>query len=64
MKNNKQLRRLLLSLIGGLFITAMSFGQNLKVATAANLQSVIGVLQKDFKQKTGIEIEPDCRLIR
>jgi molybdate transport system substrate-binding protein len=40
-----------------LFITP-SFAQNLKVAAAANLQSVIKVLQKDFKQKTGIEIEP------
>jgi molybdate transport system substrate-binding protein len=58
MKNNKQLRQLLLSLIGGLLITATSFGQNLKVAAAANLQSVIQVIQKDFKQKTGIEIEP------
>ena len=35
-----------------------AFAQNLKVAVAANLQSVIKVLGKDFKQKTGIEIEP------
>jgi molybdate transport system substrate-binding protein len=34
------------------------FAQNLRVAAAANLQSVISVLQKDFKQKTGIQIEP------
>jgi molybdate transport system substrate-binding protein len=34
------------------------FAQNVRVATAANLQSVIEVLQKDFKQKTGIGIEP------
>ena len=35
-----------------------SFAQNVKVATAANLQSVIRVLGEDFKQKTGITIEP------
>ncbi|MDP9079814.1 MAG: molybdate ABC transporter substrate-binding protein [Bacteroidota bacterium] len=34
------------------------FGQNLKVAVAANLQAVIKVLQSDFKSKTGISIEP------
>jgi molybdate transport system substrate-binding protein len=34
------------------------FAQNLRVAAAANLQTVIEVLQKDFKQKTGIIIEP------
>jgi len=32
--------------------------QVLKVAATANLQSVIAVLQKDFKQKTNIDIEP------
>jgi molybdate transport system substrate-binding protein len=32
--------------------------QTIRVAAAANLQSVIEVLQKDFKQKTGIAIEP------
>jgi len=58
MKNNRQLKRMLFLLIGVLLINVKLFGQNLKVATAANLQSVIGVLQKDFKQKTGIEIEP------
>jgi molybdate transport system substrate-binding protein len=35
-----------------------SSAQSLKIAVAANLQGVIKVLQKDFKQKTGIEIEP------
>jgi molybdate transport system substrate-binding protein len=35
-----------------------AFAQNVRVAAAANLQSVIEVLQKDFKQKTGISIEP------
>src|SRR5476651_2293422 len=34
------------------------FAQNLKVAVAANLQSVIKVLAQDFKQKSGVEIEP------
>jgi molybdate transport system substrate-binding protein len=37
---------------------APSFAQGLKVAAAANLQSVITVLQKDFKQKTNIDIDP------
>lgn len=41
-----------------LFFAVPSFAQNIKVAVAANLQSVIRVLQKDFKQKTGIDIEP------
>ncbi len=41
-----------------LLITISSFAQSLKVAVAANLQGVIKVLGKDFKQKTGIEIEP------
>lgn len=35
-----------------------AFAQNVRVAAAANLQSVIEVLQSDFKQKTGISIEP------
>lgn len=35
-----------------------SAAQNLRVATAANLQSVIGALRADFKKKTGITIEP------
>lgn len=34
------------------------FAQNLKVAVAANLQSVIKVLGRDFKKKTGLDIEP------
>src|SRR5579872_4955029 len=40
------------------FAALSSFAQNLKVAVAANLQGVIKVLGKDFKEKTGIEIEP------
>ena len=35
-----------------------SFAQSLKVAAAANLQAVIRVLGQDFKQRTGIAIEP------
>src|SRR5579863_4915433 len=41
-----------------LLITITSFAQTLKVAVAANLQGVIKVLGKDFKDNTGIEIEP------
>src|SRR5579864_8793768 len=41
-----------------LLITISSVAQSLKVAVAANLQGVIKVLGKDFKDKTGIEIEP------
>jgi molybdate transport system substrate-binding protein len=41
-----------------LTFAAPVFAQNLKVAVAANLQSVMKVLRKDFKQRTGIEIEP------
>jgi molybdate transport system substrate-binding protein len=37
---------------------ADSAAQTLRVAAAANLQSVIKVLQVNFKQKTGITIEP------
>ena len=47
-------------IITALFVlaTVTSFAQDLKVAVAANLQGVIKVLGKDFKQKTGIDIEP------
>src|SRR3978361_72862 len=41
-----------------LFMAISSFAQTLKVAIACNLQGVIKVLAKDFKEKTGIEIEP------
>jgi len=37
---------------------ADSAAQTLRVAAAANLQSVIGALHADFKQKTGITLEP------
>src|SRR5579859_3871227 len=41
-----------------LFSSMTSSAQELKVAVAANLQGVIKVLSKDFKQKTGIDIQP------
>jgi molybdate transport system substrate-binding protein len=41
-----------------LLTAANSFAQQLKVAVAANLQGVIKILGKDFKQKTGIDIQP------
>lgn len=40
------------------FILSSSFAQNLKVATAANLQGIIKVLSADFTKKTGIGIDP------
>jgi len=41
-----------------LVASTVSFAQDLRVAVAANMQGVIKVLGKDFKQKTGIGIEP------
>ncbi|HTI57652.1 molybdate ABC transporter substrate-binding protein [Mucilaginibacter sp.] len=41
-----------------LLFSVHAIAQGLKVAVAANLQGVIKVLQKDFKEKTGIEIQP------
>lgn len=61
MKSASILNRRLKHIIALSFIcllTITSFAQALKVAAAANLQSVIRVLQKDFARKTGIEIEP------
>lgn len=58
MKNGRQIQRIFFSLLFGLLFTGSLFAQAIKVAAAANLQSVILVLQKDFKQKTGVEIEP------
>ena len=45
-------------LLALLFISASSFAQNLKVATAANLQGIIKVLGEDFTKKTGIGVDP------
>ncbi len=53
-----KIKRAGLLMVAGLLLTVSSFAQSLKIATAANLQSIIEVLQKDFKQKTGIDIEP------
>jgi len=47
-----------LVIIFNLLLCGPSFAQALRVAAAANLQSVIKVLRKDFKQKTNIDIEP------
>src|SRR5471030_1038743 len=62
MKNRSRfIKRPALKLTLGLFFlltTASSFAQNIKVAAAANLQSVIKVLQADFLKKTGIGIDP------
>jgi molybdate transport system substrate-binding protein len=58
MKAGRQFRRIFFLVLCGILFTNELFAQALKVAAAANLQSVIQVLQKDFKQKTGIEIEP------
>jgi molybdate transport system substrate-binding protein len=47
-----------ISIAASLLLITSAFAQNLKVAVAANLQSVIKVLGKDFKLKSGITIEP------
>ncbi|MFD2872752.1 molybdate ABC transporter substrate-binding protein [Mucilaginibacter ximonensis] len=54
----RNIKLLALTIFFNLLLCAASFAQALKVAAAANLQSVITVLQKDFKQRTGIDIEP------
>lgn len=41
-----------------LSLSGQLFAQSIKVAAAANLQSVIKALGEDFKQKTGVTIEP------
>lgn len=50
----KKLITLIFLLIGAV---SPSLSQALRVAVAANAQFVIGALQADFKQKTGIEME-------
>jgi len=45
-------------LIGCLLISTLTFGQSIKVAAAANLQSVIKVLGEDFTKRTGLIVEP------
>jgi molybdate transport system substrate-binding protein len=54
----KQIQLRAIILLSCLLISASVFAQNLKVATAANLQSVIKVLGADFNKRTGIVIEP------
>jgi molybdate transport system substrate-binding protein len=58
MKNKIFLRARLLITIAFFFIVSSSFGQNIKVAAAANLQGVIKVLAADFTKKTGIGVDP------
>lgn len=52
------IKRVALLLAIGLLTSTSLLAQQIKVAAAANLQAVISVLQKDFKQKTGCDIEP------
>jgi molybdate transport system substrate-binding protein len=52
------LKRIKSLVIACLLFTTPAFSQNLKVAVAANLQAVIKVLGNEFKQKSGITIEP------
>ncbi|WP_426669556.1 molybdate ABC transporter substrate-binding protein [Mucilaginibacter sp. McL0603] len=54
----KNIKKSIIVTAAFLVMSVSLFAQSLKVAVAANLQSVIKVLGKDFKQKTGIEIEP------
>lgn len=56
--NKNQAIRIALALLFSLFFAVPSFGQQLKVAVAANLQPVIVEIQKDFAKKTGIQIDP------
>ncbi|MGI4729084.1 MAG: molybdate ABC transporter substrate-binding protein [Janthinobacterium lividum] len=60
-KNDFDTKKYLLktaSVVALLLLPVLCFAQSLKVATAANLQGVIKVLQSDFEQKTKIKIEP------
>jgi molybdate transport system substrate-binding protein len=54
--DSRLLKRSFLITLIALFFASITFAQDLKVAAAANLQGVIKVLGKDFKQKTGINI--------
>jgi len=47
----KQIQLRAIVLLSCLFISASALAQSLKVATAANLQSVIKVLGADFNKK-------------
>jgi molybdate transport system substrate-binding protein len=52
------MKRIKLIFLICLLFSANSFAQTIKVAVAANLQAVIKALGQDFKQKTGVTIEP------
>jgi len=52
------MKRIFFLLVALLVLSTGAFAQTIKVAAAANLQSIIKVLRADFKKKTGIEIEP------
>jgi len=51
-------KKLILTSLLLFFAGIIAHAQTLQVAVAANLQSVIKVLEADFKKKTGIEIQP------
>lgn len=53
-----QLKRIVFFITLCIIANLPAYAQNVRVAAAANLQSVMEVLQKDFKQKNGITIEP------
>jgi molybdate transport system substrate-binding protein len=52
------MKQIKIFIAASLLLISPAFAQSLKVAVAANLQAVIKVLGQDFKQKTGIQIEP------
>jgi molybdate transport system substrate-binding protein len=52
------MNKILTFTLTALLLSANLFAQSLKVAVAANLQSVIKVLDADFKSQTGITVEP------
>ncbi|WP_244228079.1 molybdate ABC transporter substrate-binding protein [Mucilaginibacter kameinonensis] len=55
---NTNSKKVIFFLFALLFTAGLSANaQNIRVAAAANLQPVMEVLQKDFKQKTGISID-------
>lgn len=62
MKNTSIIKQLVpkraIILLSCLLISVAGSAQNLKVATAANLQEVIRVLGADFTKKTGIGVDP------
>jgi molybdate transport system substrate-binding protein len=56
--NSKPLKSIIFLIALSIMAHLPGYAQNVRVAAAANLQSVIEALQKDFRQKTGIVIEP------